>query len=152
MASLATIQRAVDREAKKIGVTETLRAQFAGPSTCKLSRAYYAHAHNNKRGNQYGLICFQRGLEHWLDTVKHEVAHFVPGGRHDGIGFLRARAAQGSQSAKAQLRSRGKLRCSKHVWVARQRLDIVEDATAKGLWIMSLHAATCQRCGKQIGD
>ena len=142
MSRLETYQRLADREAARLGVERKLTVAWS----CKpLRRFERAHAHI--RGMEMGRICVRRGLTDWRITIKHEVAHFAPGGQRHGLGFLRIRAGQGDPSAKAQLVRMGKRRCPRHQW--ERRREISRKATSKGLSIT--YAAYCWRCGKEIG-
>lgn len=146
MSKLETMHRLARREAVKLGVNpDIVRVEWApGKGQCKLPRYGYAHIHI--RGNERGLIHIRRGLKDWRDCIKHEVAHLVPGGRHNGLGFLRARAKQGSLKAKATLAQRGKGRCPGHSWYQSRLLS--ETITRRGL--VRIYQAACSICGKRV--
>ncbi len=151
MGKLDIMQCLADREAKKLGIDTPLTVVWSGTVThndrpCRVRGFTIAHAHTGKRDGSRGTICIQRGLADWRDTIKHEVAHFVPGGQHTGTGFLRARARQGSRTAKRELRARGKMRCSGHQWRTFTELD----RKVRRSGIVVTHAAYCTECGKQI--
>lgn len=150
MASLAAMQRAAEREAKKLGITTPLTVQWAGPSTCKVRKQHAAHAHCGPSASAYGMICIRRGNPNdWRETIKHEVAHFAPGANNHGVGFIKALAAQGSIYAKRQLVAMGKRRCPKHEWT-RLGMPVSQTITPRGL--MLTYRAYCRLCGKEIGS
>jgi len=154
VASLATMQHAAEREAKRLGLDMPLRVVWSGTAferqdgkVCRLKRKYHrAHAHCYEKTPLYGTICVRRGLgKGWAETIKHEVAHFAPGGRGHGIGFLKTRAAQGSKAAKAALRRAGKLRCSRHQWEPTSDV-LASEITGRGLVVT--YRAYCRSCGQ----
>lgn len=143
MSKLDSMQRLAEREAHKLGVSDPVTIQWApGEGKCKFRRMELAHAHY--RGSERGLICIRRGLRDWRETIKHEVAHLLPGARHDSIGFLRARAKQGSLSARATLAQRGKGRCPGHEWYDDGLIS--STITRKGR--VRITRVSCRVCGK----
>ena len=145
MASLAVMQRAAEREIKKLGLLAVpVRVQWAGRATCKLSRRWHnAHAHCYP-GEMFGTICVRRGLKgDWRELIRHEVAHFGPDGKGHGTGFLKTRAAQGSVSARRELVAAGKARCARHQWLLGAELE--RKVTRRG--IVVTYSGKCRNCG-----
>ena len=144
MSKLESMQRAAERAAHKLGIEVAVSVQWApGKGKCKLRRLELAHAHY--RGPERGLIHIRRGLKDWRDAIKHEVAHFVPGARHDSTSFLRARASQGSLPARAALAQRGKGRCPGHEWYDFALLS--NTITRRGR--IRITQVACRVCGKR---
>lgn len=93
------------------------------------------------------MICVKRGVVDWRDAIRHEVAHFAPGGNGHGLGFVVARAAQGHRGAKRHLVAIGARRCPKHFWSRRR----VKSRTVSAKGITIVYSAYCTECGKEIG-
>ena len=143
-----------NKEARKLGISTTLTVLFpnvptANGKSCRLGSRTIAHAHMGKHDPDFGRICIKRGLRggvrDWQDTIRHEVAHFAPGGRGHGVGFLKTRASQGSRSAKAALIQMGKAKCSRHIWQRGQEIE--RRADYRGLTVR--YSQVCRACGTE---
>ena len=144
--NLAAMQRVAEREARKLGISTTIRVQWkADCDGRRCGRYTIAHAHWGK--DTFGTICVRRG-QGTKKVIQHEVAHFASDKvtRHNTIRFLEARAKQGSQNAVAALIQRGKRRCPKHSWRVIGTLE--QRVTVKGL--LTLARARCAHCDKVI--
>ena len=151
MSKLAIMQKLCDKEALRLDITPMMTVCWAGPLTCKLhGKNTLAHAHTSQQDSKYGHICVRRGNSDWRTIIKHEVAHFAPGGNSHGIGFLKARAKQNDAGAKNRLRRLGMLRCPKHNWRILGTISREITPTPKGLHVETLHQAECIRCGKVV--
>lgn len=145
MNKMESFQRLANREAKRLNIEAALTMRWDSDCKYRLNRYTLAHAHCHKGDSEYGTICIKRGLIDPRETIKHEVAHFVRGGTHRGVGFLKARVKQGSKSAKISLKRMGKMRCT-HVWGKRR--EVSRKVTRSGLAV--LYEARCYDCGKSI--
>lgn len=152
MATLAQLQRWAETDARRLGLTHTIKICWGGEpggdghggKACKFPSGAHAHTYEAKRTG-IARICIRRdrGVR-WLIT--HEVAHFAPGGERHGLGHVRAQARAGSRSARNGLVARGKARCSKHRWLQGRLLS--RKVTSTGVTLK--YAMVCGRCGKRL--
>jgi hypothetical protein len=143
MGKLETMQRYAVRLLAKANVNRPVNIQWAG-ATCKLKRREIAHAHYDS-----GNICIRRGQHNWRDTIRHEIAHLLPGGRGHRQSFTKALARTGDAHAKAAMREydiavKGKRH--HHKWI--RGLEVARRTTSAGLSIT--YSAHCHLCGKEI--
>ena len=152
MGKLASLTAFANKEAAKLGLDVQLRVCLTSEpqvngKKCSLRGRTIAHAHCSPHDQDFGRICIRRNgwsIREWHDTMRHEVAHFAPGGNGHGVGFLRTRAKQGSVSAKNYLIRSGRERCTRHVWNRGRELERKSDY--RGLTIR--YEQECAVCRK----
>ena len=145
MSKLESMQRYAERLLVKAGIERPVTLQWSG-TTCKFSQRLIAHAHYKT-----GVICVRRGLKDWRDTIRHEVAHLLPGGAGHQRPFTRVLARTGDRHAKAAMRMydiavKGKRH--HHDWIRGSEQNRM--TTAKGLVVT--YDARCRLCGKQVPE
>lgn len=161
--SLDELQRWAEVSARRLGLTCEVRVYWGFaeggdgrggmvPARCmRFGFRQLAHAHITHEARRTGVarICIRRGLSRRtaLDTIKHEVAHFAPGGDAHGPTHLQAQARLGVRSARVALVREGKVRCPKHDWLVRKEKS--RKVTAAGL--VTVASAVCLRCRKVVG-
>jgi len=143
MSKLESMQGYAEKLLAKAGVERSVSVRWSG-DRCRLKPRYLAHAHYDS-----GDICVRRGLKNWRDTIRHEIAHLLPGGRGHQQSFERALARAGDSHAIAAMRQydiavKGKRH--HHDWIRGSEQS--RKATATGLVVT--YDARCRLCGKQV--